>query len=58
MGRTQKVRMFKRVPRNPIKYCTLNIELRFHMIEIRNYNNNKAKVYTAVKPKPTYCSAI
>ena len=29
LGRTQKVRIVKRVPRNPIKYCTLkNIELR------------------------------
>ncbi len=29
LGRTQKVRIVKRVPRNPIKYCTLkDIELR------------------------------
>ena len=34
MGRTQKVRMFKRVPRNPIKYCTLkDIELRIYYEE-------------------------
>lgn len=51
--------MVKRVPRNPTKYCTLQIiDLTSNRVERLEINNNKAKVYTTVKLKPTYRFAI
>lgn len=56
MGRTQKVRMFKRIPRNPKKYCIRIILLRlrannWHPIENVSIWNYLSKSVYGIKAK-------